>query len=370
MTPQQARVMELAAQGLSNIQIGRELGINEGSVRRLKQRASRHLDPAIQDGMNAVGTGLVPQLVWAKTKDEDGTSFSVLLKPEQTSESLADRIRGALEGMTPAPLVSGPETTLAGLCTVYPLMDMHIGMMAWGRETGDVDYDLDLAAADTRQALGKVMAITPASDTAILVLGGDTLHANDNLAETPKSKHKLDMDGRHFKVLDVAIGIIADMICQLARKHRRLIVRVLRGNHDPESHLVLTFALAERYRDNPTIEIEKNPRDLFMFQWGRSAIFVHHGDKGKPQQMALYLSDVCPFWSETKHRHLFVGHVHKDHALDLGPLRFESLRAFCPPDAYASSMGYGGRRAMQAFTFDMADGLIIRAFDPVSRSES
>jgi hypothetical protein len=42
-----------------------------------------HLDPAVKDSMDAVGTGMVPALVWAKTKSQDGTSYSTLLKPVQ-----------------------------------------------------------------------------------------------------------------------------------------------------------------------------------------------------------------------------------------------------------------------------------------------
>jgi hypothetical protein len=131
--------------------------------------------------------------------------------------------------------------------------------------------------------------------------------------------------------------------------------------------MVLTFALGERYREDHRVTVDKSPRDLFMLQWGRCAIFAHHGDLGKPQQMALYLSDICPFWSATRHRHYLTGHTHHDHAKDLGPLRWESLRAFCPPDAYASSMGYGGRRALQSLTFHKQDGLVLRALDPIER---
>jgi hypothetical protein len=323
-------------------------------------------DPGINSAMAAVGTGLVPKSAWLKTQpDADGRSYSVQLVPQ--GEDVIERIKTAFDDVKPAKPVTPPKQVMSDLCTLYPLMDAHIGMRAWGAETGDQDYDLDLARDDVAAALGKVLALTPSSDTAILLIGGDYFHADDNSAETPASKNKLDVDGRQFKVIDVGISILTGMIHALLGKHRRLIVRVMRGNHDEHSHMVLTFALAERYRDEPRVEIEKNPRDLFMMQWGRSAIFAHHGDKAKPQQMALYLSDVCPFWSATKHRHLFTGHVHHDAAKDVGPLRWESLRAFCPPDAYAASMGYGGRRAMQAVTFHNHDGLVLRAFDPVAR---
>ncbi len=84
--------------------------------------------------------------------------------------------------------------------------------------------------------------------------------------------------------------------------------------------------------------------------------------------MALYLSDVCPVWSEARHRHYLTGHVHHDAAKDFGPLRWESLRAFAPPDAYAASMGYAGRRALQSLTFHKHDGLVLRALDPIERA--
>ncbi len=360
-------------QGQSVADAARELDIAPNTLvtwwrSRNKRKNAREIDPAIDTAMEQVGTGMVPQLAWLKTKNEDGLSVSVLLKPEKAEDDPLERIRAALEGLTPAQPVIPPENVMGDLCAVYPLMDAHIGMQAWGKETGADDYDLDLAAKDMRHAFAKVLALTPAAAKAVLLIGGDYFHSDDTRAETPQSKHKLDMDGRFHKVLDVGIAIIAETVERLLSKHESVVVRVLRGNHDPHSHLVLTFALGERYRLESRVEVDKSPRDLFMMQWGRCAIFAHHGDKGKPQQMALYLSDVCPFWSETRHRHYLVGHVHHDHAKDLGPLRYESLRAFCPPDAYAASMGYGGRRALQSMTFDRKDGLVLRAMDPIERA--
>lgn len=347
-----------------------ELGIARTTLdHRLAVAKERQLDldPAIRDSMAAVGTSLTPALAWAKTKSEDGTSYSVLLKPDPLPDEALDRIRAAFEGMKPAKPVTPPPQVMADLCTVYPLFDAHFGMLAWGRETGSQDYDIGLAAGDMRHAFAKINALTPASDTAVLLIGGDFFHADDNRAETPASKHKLDVDGRHFKVLREGITIIAEVIETLLAKHHNLRVRVLRGNHDEHAHMVLTFALSERYREEARIEVDVDPRDLFMMQWGKALIAAHHGDKAKPQQLTLYLSDVCPFWSETRHRHMFVGHVHHDAAKDIGPLRWESLRAFTPPDSYAAGMGYGGRRAQQAITFHKEDGLVLRALDPIER---
>ncbi len=332
-------------------------------------RTDYRLDPAIKNGMEAIGTRMVPALAWAKIPPKDGEiGYSLMLRPEaEPPEAFAERIREALEGMVPAEPVVAPESVMADLCAVYPLMDAHVGMMAWGRETGSQDYDLDHAAKDMRHAFAKVLALTPAAEQAILIIGGDYFHSDDTTGETFAKRHNLDMAGRFWEIVDVGIEIISETILRLLQKHGRVHVRALRGNHDPHSIMTLIFSLAERYRNEPRITIEKNPRDLFMMQWGKCAIFAHHGDKSKPQQMALYLSDVCPFWSDTRHRHYLTGHIHHDQAKDIGPLRHESLRAFCPPDAYAASMGYGGRRALQSMTFHKVDGLVLRALDPIDR---
>lgn len=370
MSPAQAEAHRLRQQGLSHAEIGAEMGKSENAINKLLRRARKweDEDPAISAAMQAVNTNMRPALAWAKTKSEDGTSYSVLLRPEALPDSTLDRIREAFEGMAPAAPVAPPAATMAALCTLYPLMDVHLGMHAWGKETAGDDYDLKHARDDMALAFGKIDALTPASAEAVLVVGGDFFHADDTRAETPQHKHKLDVDGRHFKVLDEGVKILASVIDRLLRKHGHLTVHVIPGNHDLHSHMVLTFALAERYREEPRVSVEKTPRPMFMKQWGRTAIFAHHGDRMKPQQMVNLLCDICPFWSETRHRHVFTGHIHHDSAKDFGCLKWESLRAFCPPDAYAASMGYPARRAMQAITFHDTDGLVLRALDPIERA--
>jgi hypothetical protein len=352
----------------NNKDAAESLGLAASTFTGRLNKARSQVDPAVQESMAAIGTELEPALVWAKTKSEDGTSYSVLLKPPQQGvEDILERVKNAFDGLTPAPPVEVPENVMGDLLTVYPLMDVHFGMLAWGRETGDVDYDMGLATADMRHAFAKVSMLTPASEDAVLLIGGDFFHADDNRAETPQSKHKLDVDGRQFKVLECGVALVAEVTDKLLSKHNHVTVRVLRGNHDEHAHMVLTFALAERYREEPRVSVEKTPRDLFMKQWGKCLISAHHGDKAKPQQLTLYLSDVCPYWSETRHRFMFTGHVHHDAAKDIGPLKWESLRAFCPPDSYASGMGYSSRRALQAITFHKQDGLVLRAIDPIDR---
>jgi hypothetical protein len=281
ITPEHEKARRLEAikrhlgEGGSIASAARELGCKPGTLSewtRSSLGVNNSRDLAVQTAMDAVGTGLVPHSMWTKVPPKDGEpGFSVYHKIEQPPEDVAERIRAALEGLTPAAPVIAPESVMADLCAVYPLMDAHVGMQAWGKETGGQDYDLTLAAQDMRQAFAKVLALTPAAEKAVLLIGGDYFHSDDTRAETPASKHKLDMDGRFHKVLDVGIAIIAETVDRLLAKHASVTVRVLRGNHDPHSHLVLTLGSAIAW--NPAWKWTSRPV-IYSCCNGASALYL------------------------------------------------------------------------------------------------
>lgn len=367
LTERQREALRLREQGLTNAQVAEALGITERNARNLIVRGRANLDPAISAGMDAANTGLVPALQWVKvpaTKETPG--YSLMLKPGAPSlEEMAERIKAAFADMPAAEPIQPPEKVMDDLANVYPLYDVHWGMHAWGRETGGVDYDLKLAETDLVQAFERLLNRTPFGDTAFLILGGDFFHADDNTAQTPASRHVLDVDGRFYKVVETAIHTLSFVISRLLSRHRNVIVRVLPGNHDPHSHLILTFALFERFRTDGRITVQRDPQDLLMWQWGRCGIFAHHGDKSKPQELALKLADVCPFWSEARHRHTYLGHLHRMQAERIGGMIVERLDAFCPPDNYGSR--WSSRRMLKVDTFCKISGRVGQQIDPVER---
>lgn len=308
---------------------------------------------------------------WLHNYNADGkkigaTYWRAPTEEKITAEELTEALTTAFDALPQAVPLPNPEHPMVGtLCTLYPLFDVHLGMHAWGQETGGADYDLKLATNDLRVAFGDVTTLMPNSTQAILLIGGDFFHADDNRSETPGNRHKLDTDGRFLKVVLTGVTIMTEVATRLAQKHAKVLIRVMRGNHDEHSHIPLMIALMTHFRDHPQIEVEVNARDLFMFRWGTSAIFAQHGDKGSPTEFVLKLADTCDFWSECKHRFAFTGHRHKHTSQRIGGLRWEQLDAFCPPDTYGST--WTGRREINAMTFHDTKGLILRAFDPVDR---
>lgn len=308
---------------------------------------------------------------WIHNYDSEGkkTGTTRWATPTETVtvEELTETLTTAFDNLPRAVPLPAPEHVMdAALCTLYPLFDVHLGMHAWGQETGGEDYDLKLAVGDLRNAFGKVTNLMPHSQQAVLLIGGDFFHADDNRSETPGNRHRLDTDGRFLKVVLAGVTIMTEVATRLAQKHEKVLIRVMRGNHDEHSHIPLMLALWTHFQNHPQIEVELNPRDLFMFQWGNVAIFAQHGDKGSPTEFVLKLGDTCSFFSECHHRFAFTGHRHKMSSQRIGGVRWEQLDAFCPPDTYGST--WAGRREISAVTFHVKDGLILRAFDPVDRN--
>ena len=324
--------------------------------------SARNRDPAVNAGMESVGTTIVPNGLWIKTgKDADGISRSIYIKPQQeAAEDVLERIKSAFEGIVPAEPVPAPAFSMPDLCTVYPIADAHLGMMAWGKEVG-ADYDTNIAASRITSWVAQCVASSPASGTAIVMDVGDYTHADDDTNQTPRSKHVLDVDTRMFRTLDVGIETLASSIGSALTKHAHVHVVILPGNHDSTIYLALLFAIAERYRDEPRVTVHKKPGEFFLHEFGRVMIAAHHGDKAKADRLVHFVADeFAEAWGRTKHRFLFTGHLHSHKSQDIGGMRWEQLRAVTERDAYAYSHAYSARAQLQAITYHIERGEIQR----------
>jgi hypothetical protein len=322
-----------------------------------------HLSDGARGAVQNAGlSGAEAKAGWIVNVDpETGSRQSTYWRaPESGTESIIDQMRSAFEGITPAVIIPAPEYSNADLLSVYPIPDAHVGLQSWGKETGE-DYDTEKATDRIKSWVAQCVASAPPSETAIILGVGDLTHADDQTNQTPRSKHQLDVDTRHFKTLDMTIAAMAAAIETAATKHRRVIVRILPGNHDTTTYMAVLFALAERYRDNPRIEVQKIPGEFFAHQFGKVLIAAHHGDKAKAERLVLFMADQFPtMWGETRHRFLYTGHLHHLKSQDIGGVQHEQLRAITARDAYAVAHGYTARAQMQTITFHREHGEISR----------
>lgn len=356
MTPRQAEALRLQAEGLSRREIGERMGISMLSVKSLLERG-RKCGQGVVAAMERLGVDESHvRGGWLKDR---GASIQFRM-PELPDDTLA-RIRAAFEGMDAAKPVPAPEYADADLLTVYMIADAHIGMLSWGRETGE-DYDTDKAVSRIRDWTGRLVASSPASREAVILDVGDTLHADDQNNVTPKSRHQLDVDGRFFKTLEASITALSSAVELALAKHEHVQAVILPGNHSPHSYMAIMFALSERYRDNPRVTVRKEPGEFWIHRFGRNLLAAHHGDKAPPQRIVLALADDhAEAWGQTRHRFLWTGHLHSLKAQDIGGVQWEQLRAVTARDAYSVANAYCGRAQMQAVTLHREAGEVQRA---------
>ena len=346
--------------GMSGRAIGRQLGINENGVRQRLKGARKHAeaDGAIKGAMSSVGMQDAGPLHSGWIKSEGASLYFQM--PQDKSANVQDIVREAFEGIPACPRIPSAREFTDGLLTVYPIFDAHIGMRASADESGE-DMDNDIAERRITGGMGQCIASSPASEQAVVLIGGDALHANDQTAQTPQSRHVLDVASSFSEALDVAIRTFAACIEMAASKHKRVVVSVIQGNHDRDAFLAVMYALRERYRDNPRIEVQRKGGEFFVMEWGRVMIASHHGDKAKAERLVMHMADEwAEMWGRTRYRFYFTGHMHHSKMQDIGGVQVEQLRAAAPRDAYAASHSYSSRSEMQAITYHKDSGEVSR----------
>jgi UDP-2,3-diacylglucosamine pyrophosphatase LpxH len=256
--------------------------------------------------------------------------------------------------------IKEPAKASSDLLCVYPMGDPHFGLYAWAKECGD-NFDLNEARRLTLGAVDRLVASSPAADTALLLLLGDIFHANDQTNQTPAHKHQLDVDSRFVHVLQVGIETFRHAIRRLLEKHQRVVVRCCPGNHDPQAVWALAFTLAAYFDNEPRVEIDLSPAAHWFFRFGKVLIGSTHGDKSKAEQLlGVMACDRAEDWGQTKHRHWYCGHVHHSSVKEYPGVTVETFRTLAASDAYAAGHGYRAGRDMRLIVLHSEHGEIER----------
>lgn len=359
ITARQQECWDLAEQGLSQRQIAAQLETSQSTVHYHLgvARAFYDLDPAIKDSMVQVGTNMVPSLAWAKTKSADGTSYSVLLKPDPTSADALARIKAAFEDIPPAPAVSPPATERTDTLALLPHADFHLGMTVEAEEAGR-DYNRKIAVERILDGMSQCLASTPNCAVAQILNCGDFTHSNDDSDTTFKSKHRLKTEGSHHDNIRLAIDTTANLIDMALQKHTEVRYRAIKGNHDPNTPAPLACAMEQRYRNEPRVKIEIADSPWWVMGFGKVFLSAHHGDGRNAKELAAYLPGAFPkIWGACEEWHLFTAHLHHHKSDTFGHVEWHQLPSVCSLDQYASGHGYGGKAGLKAMSFHKEDGM-------------
>lgn len=311
----------------------------------------------LPDGVKLRGTSTLTDLrtgetvlQWTKTTADEAAREAAMLAG---IKAMAEKLPREKPRMA-------PKRCLADLLNQYTITDYHLGMLAWGEETG-ADWDLKIAEDMLVRWFAAAIEQAPCAEVAVFAQLGDFLHWDGLEAVTPAHRHLLDADTRFQKLVRVAIRAIRRVIGLLLGKHERVIVVMAEGNHDPASSIWLREWLAAIYEDEPRVTVDVSPDPYYCVEHGETALFYHHGHKRKPADIdTVFAAKFREVFGRTKYAYAHLGHLHHVDVKETNLMLVEQHRTLAAPDAYAARGGWLSGRDAQVITYSRRYGEVGR----------
>lgn len=366
-TVRQGEIADAVAEHGSVVKAARELGITRSDVQRtvdlLRKRASvRGYSPghgwtrAVPDTHVAKGVSTY--------YNEDGVIKGQWVKADINRQAVYEAAKAAAaalaEEITPVDATSAPAHANESLLNVFTMTDCHVGMLAWGKETGE-PWDLQIAERVLGGCFVEMVRAAPAAKVAYINQLGDFLHSDGMQAMTPTSGHLLDQDGRFAKVVRVAVRVLRGLVDAALARHEKVYVLLAEGNHDMASSIWLRAMFQALYEREPRVHVIDSEWPYYAHQHGQTMIAFHHGHLKKNDQLPLLFAEAfAPIWGSTRKRYCHTGHRHhveeKEHS---GMVVFQHP-TLAAKDAYAARGGWMAMRRATAVTYHDRYGEVSR----------
>ena len=351
----QSEMIQLRLEGVSNKDIADRLNISvrnlQAAIGRARQNRLERLDSPEHGLHHPVPEGFTggATIQRGPSGEIERTWTRNWPKKEAAVLALMENVRSGMDdykgmgGREKAPRLKAKSKDYLA---VYPMGDPHLGMYAWGEESGD-DFDLDIAERNLVEASHRLIDTLPESETAIILNLGDFFHSDNMSNQTARSGNPLDVDTRWGRVFQVGIQSMIRIIDLARAKHKRVIVKNLIGNHDDHTSVALAWALWCWFDKDPRVQIETQPAKFWYHQFYKVLIGGAHGDTAKPAQLgAIMAADVPELWGATTHRYFYTGHIHTQNQAEFPGMIWESFKTLAGKDAWHSAKGYRSGRDM------------------------
>jgi hypothetical protein len=288
---------------------------------------------------------------WVKTNRDDEARLAAF-------HTMVDELKTKLPRVAAAP---GPEHVNEALLNQFTVTDSHFGMLAWAEETKDASYDLAIAEKLLTDWFSAAIALAPRAKVAVLAQLGDLMHHDALESVTPAHRNVLDADSRLQKVIRVVIRVVRRIIGMLLETHERVHVVMATGNHDPASSAWLRELLHAMYEHEPRITIDNSPGHYYAYEFGKTALFYHHGDKRKVGDVDRTFAGMFrDIYGRCPHSYGHIGHLHNDEAVDGALMKVERHRTLAPRDAFAAAGGWLSNRDAKVITYHREFGEVRR----------
>jgi len=240
-----------------------------------------------------------------------------------------------------------------------PIMDFHLGKLAWGEETGQGDYDLKIAEELWKETVNDLLCkaiFFGIPEHILFPIGQDFFHF-DTPNVTTTAGTQLDSDTRWQKMFRKGVELLVWAIEQC---YALALVKVMwiPGNHDQMLSYAATVGLAQRYAETEDVEVDLSPTPRKYHLYGLNLIgFAHGEDEGKRIEGLMQIESP-EAWGKSVWREMHMGHLHTESTTTKNGIVFRRISAITAADAWHSENGFiGSVRQAQAFIWDRKRGL-------------
>jgi len=242
------------------------------------------------------------------------------------------------------------------ICASMPIADLHLGMLAWGRECGK-DYDLKIAENNIKLLIQDIFSRIPPCELFVIENLGDFFHTDNTDGYTEKSHNILDRDGRSQMMIDAGFRILRYAIDYALSYHKSVHVINCPGNHDERSATMLHSALKNMYELNDRVTFPEVCKQSHYYIFGKNLIACDHGHKKKFDKLPLLMAAEKPIeWGNSTNRVFHTAHYHSEKAKEFAGCRVEAFNSIANRDAYAAGGGWMSDSRLQCILYDIRGG--------------
>jgi len=303
--------------------------------------------------------------VTLKLKDGDGESLphretnhlyriELTVKPIQEILS-SEYVAKIFEDLEP-PEITPIKYKGGSMLLELPIMDLHLGKLAWGKETGE-DYDLKIAEklyrATVLDILGKLKQCNLNIEKIVFPVGQDFFHI-DNSAATTTAGTAMDIDSRWQKIYATGVELLVWAIEQL-RQIAPISVMYVPGNHDKVLSYCAVYTLHAHYEKCKSVNVDLSPTARKYVHYGVNLIGFSHGKEGKRIEH-LMQQEQSKAWGDSIYREWHLGDLHHEEAKEIGGLKIRRISSITATDAWHAEKGFRATRMCQAFIWDKKKG--------------
>lgn len=244
------------------------------------------------------------------------------------------------------------------LLNLHQLPDLHIGLHA-DRVRAQIEWTLERSVQVYKALFRSIMERAPKAATGVVLGGGDLLHVDDNTRMTRKSGNVLDAGADYSSILAAAENLLVYKVELALQRYEKVIVRILPGNHDPDSAVAVAHYLRAWFRNEPRVEVDTDPSDFWFYEFGLVMLGAAHGHNTKIDQMpGVMAADRSEMWGRTKFRYAHGFHIHHKtrSAGEEGGASWETHNTPVPRDDYHQNKEYRSKRVLEMPTYHAETG--------------